>query len=204
VKEQARFSGNAPASAKSEAERRVHRSVSSVTLPAALAGASAGVTIGSDTEILQKLVRQLRLERAFLQTVLDQMPLAIVIAEAPSGRLILANQRISELLRETFFAALSIEQYDHWHAVRPDGTRYTAKQWPLSRALLFGDVTNGEMMRIRRGDRTWGIFEVSASPIRDEKGLIAAGVCSLQDVSDREWAQHMFHGPRLEKPRKKR
>jgi PAS domain-containing protein len=204
VKDQSRFAGNAPSAMKSEGERRVHRSISNGVLPPSLAGTSAGVNIGSDTEILQKLVRQLRLERAFLQTVLDQMPLAVVIAEAPSGRLILANPRLPELLREPFFAALSIEQYDHWHAYRPDGSRYEAKQWPLSRALLFGEVILGEMMRIRRGDRTWGLFEVSASPIRDEKGLIAAGVASLQDVSDRDWAQHIFDLKPAAKTRKKR
>src|SRR5256885_17060095 len=113
-------------------ERRVHRAVGGVALP----GSVPGINLGSDTEILQKLVRQLRLERAFLQTVLDQMPVGVVLAEAPSGRLILGNKRMEELMRERFFPAITIEQYSHWHGTRPDGSRHTAKEWPLSRALL--------------------------------------------------------------------
>ena len=186
------------------AERRVHRSVPLGGMPPPIAGTAPGLTLGSDTEILQKLVRQLRMERSFLETVLDQMPVGVAIAEAPSGRLILGNKRLEELLRERFFAALTIDQYDHWHAYRQDGERYLAKEMPLSRALLFGDVVRGEVMRIRRGDRSFSLFEVSAAPIRDEKGLIVAGVVSLQDVSDRSWAQQMFHGFPAEKPRGKK
>src|SRR4051812_13768538 len=108
-------------------ERRVHRSVPSGGLSLSLNGATPGITLGSDTEILQKLVRQLRLERAFLQTVLDQMPVGVVLAEAPSGRLILGNKRFEELMRERFFPALTVDQYSHWHGTRPDGTRYQPK-----------------------------------------------------------------------------
>lgn len=162
--------------------------------------------MGSDTEILQKLVRQLRLERAFLQTVLDQMPVGVVLAEAPSGRLILGNKKLEELLRERFFAAQTIDQYAHWRGFRADGSAYQPNDWPLARAILFGDAVRGEVVRIRRGDRTFGLFEVSASPIRDEKGLIAAAVASYLDVSGHDWAQQMFGGaaalPRF--PRKRR
>gem|GEM_PF-4707036 len=182
-------------------ERRVHRSVPLGGMPTPIVGSAAGITLGADTEILQKLVRQLRMERAFLETVLDQMPVGVVIAEAPSGRMILGNKRVDELLRERFFAAITIDQYDHWFAYRATGERYQPKEMPLSRALLFGDVVRGEAMRIRRGDRSYGLFEVSAAPVRDEKGLIVAGVVSFQEVSDRGWAQQMFHDFPSEKPR---
>jgi len=181
-------------------ERRVHRAV-----PVSVAPPIPGIRAGSDTEILQKLVRQLRLERGFLQAVLDQMPAGVVLAEAPSGRLILGNNKIEELLRERFFAAPTIDQYSHWKGFRADGTPYTAREWPLARAILFGDVIRGEVIRVRRGDRSFGLFEVSASPIHDEKGLIAAAVASFYDVSDRDWAQQMFGGAAvLRFPRKKR
>jgi len=185
-------------------ERRVHRSVPLGGMPPAVAGSVPGLTLGSDTEVLQKLVRQLRMERSFLETVLDQMPVGVMIAKAPSGRLILGNKRQEELLREGFFAALTIDQYDHWHAYRPNGERYLPQEMPLSRALLFGDVVRGEVMRIRRGDRSFALFEVSAAPVRDEKGLIVAGVVSVQDVSDRPWAQQMFDAFPAEKPRAKK
>ena len=188
-----------PTGKKSGGERRIHRSV-----PDALAVPLPGLTLGPDTEILQKLVRQLRMERAFLQTVLDQMPVGVVLAEAPSGRLILGNKKLEELLRERFFAAQTIDQYSHWRGFRADGSPYAPNQWPLARAILFGDATR-EVIRLRRGDRSFALFEVSASPIRDEKGLIAAAVASFHDVSDFDWARQMFGGAALARvPRKKK
>jgi PAS domain-containing protein len=183
-------------------ERRIHRSVSAALPPAALPG-TPGVALAADTEILQKLVRQLRMERAFLQTVLDQMPAGVLIAEAPAGRLILANAKLEDILRERFFPALTIDQYDHWCGHRPDGTRYQPREWPLSRALLFGDAVRGELIRMRRGDRSWALLEVNAAPIHDDMGLIAAAVTSFLDVSDRDWARERFVRP-ISAPRRPR
>ncbi len=163
------------------------------------------VTLDADAEVLQKLVRQLRLERSFLLTVLEQMPVGVCIAEAPSGRLILGNRRMEELLREPFYPALSIDQYDHWQAFHPDGHAYTTREVPVARALLFGDIVRGQVMRMRRADGTDILLEVSAAPIYDEKGLIVAAVSSFQDVSEHPWARQMFDGFILPKaPRKKR
>lgn len=171
---------------KKPGERRVLRSVEAMPPPH-----GAGV-IGAETEMLQKLTRQLRLERAFLAAVLELMPVGVTLAEAPSGRLVLANHKLEELLRERFFAAPTLEQYSHWRAFRPDGAEYAPRQWPLARAILFGDSVRDEPMRIRRGDRTFGLYQVNASPIRDDKGLTVAAVMTLSDVTAEEWAQQLF------------
>ncbi len=186
---------------KNASERRVHRAAPDVSLPAV---GTPGVTLGSDTEVLQKLVRQLRLERAFLLTVLEQMPVGVCIAEAPSGRLILGNRRMEELLREPFYPALGVDQYDHWQSFHTDGHAYAPREVPLARALLFGDVVRGQVLRMRRGDQTDILLEVSAAPIYDEKGLIVAAVSSFQDVSEHPWARQMFEGFNLPRPPKKK
>lgn len=188
-----------PSGKRSGSDRRVHRSVGHMVPPAL-----AGAPLNTDTEILQKLTRQLRLERAFLQTVLDQLPVGAVLAEAPSGRLILGNRKLEELLRERFFAAQTIEQYAHWQGFRADGTPYAPRDWPLSRAILFGDVVRGEVIRMRRGDRSHALFLVSAAPIRDEKGLIAAASAIFEDVSDRDFARQMFGGSVAPRPPRKK
>jgi PAS domain-containing protein len=179
----------------------VHRAAPDVGLPPAEA---AGITLGADTEVLQKLARQLRLERAFLLTVLEQMPVGVCIAEAPSGRVILGNRRMEELMREPFYPALSIDQYDHWQSFRTDGQAYAPREVPLARALLFGEVVRGQVMRVRRVDGTDILLEVSAAPIHDEKGLIVAAVASFQDVSEHPWARQMFEGFLPPRPSKKK
>jgi len=184
-------SGVPPAHKRADGDRRVHRAVPDVAPPPP---GTPGITLGSDTEILQKLVRQLRLERSFLQAVLEQMPVGVVIAEAPSGRLVLGNRRMEEIMREEFFPALTIDQYDHWQAFHPNGEPYTVREHAMSRAILFGETIRGELMRVRRRDGTDVLVEVSAAAVHDEKGLIVAGVTSFQDVSEHAWARQWFEG----------
>jgi hypothetical protein len=62
---------------------------------------------------LHQLVKQLKTERAFLETTLKHTPCGVVIADAPSGRLRTANSRFDEFFREPFYPAKNIEEYSH-------------------------------------------------------------------------------------------
>ena len=88
---------------------------------------------------LHQLVNQLKTERAFLETALRQMPCAVMIADAPSGRLRAPNDMVDEILREPFYAAKSIEDYGHWKAFHADGRAYEPHEWPMARAIRYGE-----------------------------------------------------------------
>jgi GAF domain-containing protein len=51
------------------------------------------------TSIRERLVGDLEAERARLEALLQQAPEGLMIAEAPSGRIVLANDRLEEILR---------------------------------------------------------------------------------------------------------
>ncbi len=59
----------------------------------------------------EKLLVQLEQERGLLEAVLQQMPAGVIIAEAPSGKLILGNKQVAQIWREPFRAASNIQQY---------------------------------------------------------------------------------------------
>src|SRR5882724_9424289 len=54
---------------------------------------------------------QLAAERAKLEEVLRQMPCGVMIADAPSGTLLLANKQVEGILRQPFPQAANIEEY---------------------------------------------------------------------------------------------
>ncbi len=137
---------------------------------------------------LHQLVGQLKTERHFLETALKQMPCGVVIADAPSGRLRSANDMVDEFFHEPFYSAKTIDDYSHWNGFHPDGRRYEAREWPMARALLFGEEVRGEEICVKRVDGTVGYMEVNASPICDEKGKIVAGIASFNDVTERKAA----------------
>jgi hypothetical protein len=69
--------------------------------------------------------------QALLGAVLRHMPAGIVIAQAPSGRLLMGNEQVSRIWRLPFFPARFIEQYRQYTASTRTGgpTSRTSGRW---------------------------------------------------------------------------
>ncbi len=133
--------------------------------------------------------RSLLRERARLQAVLEHMPAGLIIADAPSGKMVLTNDRVEEIWRGRFEPAEQISQYARYKTFHSDGRPYEAHQWPLARSLQKGEVVTEEEMDFLRQDGALGSMQVSSRPIRDEKGTVVAAVMVLRDVTRRNRVQ---------------
>jgi len=132
------------------------------------------------------LLNRIELERELLEAVLRQMPAGVMIAEAPSGRLILGNDQVEAIWRHPFLAAAEVGDYDAYRGFHHDGRPYEPSEWPLARAIAQGEVVQSEEIRIQRGDGTTGFISVDASPIHDAAGTVVAGVVTFHDVTERK------------------
>ncbi|HEV8672973.1 MAG TPA: GAF domain-containing protein [Methylomirabilota bacterium] len=135
-----------------------------------------------------RLLAREQSERARLDTVLRQMPAGVVIAEAPSGRLILGNAQVEEIWRAAFTPASELEDWVRYLGFHPDGRPYRPEEWPLARSIRAGEVVTGEEIEFVRGDGSRGTMRVSAAPIRDAEGKIVAGACTFYDVTEQKRA----------------
>jgi PAS domain S-box-containing protein len=145
-------------------------------------------------EAREQLVQQLRHERARLEAVLTQMPAGVIIAEAPSGKFILANDRVSEILQQPDLGVEVIEQYARFTGFRPDGSAVEPQQWPLVRALTQGETVRDEEYDLQRPDGSRVTLNINAAPIRDSAGQVIAAVVIFIDITDRKKAeQHVRH-----------
>jgi PAS domain S-box-containing protein len=131
----------------------------------------------------QRWLEEQHTKSAQLEAVLRQMPAGVLIAEAPSGRLLMGNAQVEEILRHEFVPTASLEEYSHWSGLHPDGTPVEPPEWPLARAIANGETVTGEEILYRRGDGTRVWIRVSATPIRDAEDRIVAGVMVFHDVS---------------------
>jgi PAS domain S-box-containing protein len=125
-----------------------------------------------------------------LAQVLDQLPAAVVIAEAPSGRVVRSNAKVDEILGQVWPAPDEVAEYSRdVVAYHPDGRTVEAHEWPLARALQGGEVVQNEEVQIRRpdGSRVW--VSLNAAPVLDENGAIVAGVVTFLDVTARRAAE---------------
>lgn len=145
--------------------------------------------LGASEEERETLARRIAAERALLEAVVRQMPAGVIIAEAPSGRLILGNEQLERIWRHEFLPSADVEQYREYRGFHPDERPYEPHEWPLARSVTSGDVIENETIGILRGDGTTGVIEVSSAPIRDPDGRIIAGVISAHDITERHRAQ---------------
>jgi len=144
----------------------------------------------------EQLIEQLELARERLETVLRQMPAGVIIAEAPSGKLIMANEQFEYIWRHPFLPLENIEQYYQYKGFHPDGQPYKPEEWPLARSIRTGESVTDEEIAFLRGDGTRGTMRVSSAPIRDREGKIVAGVVSLYDITERKQAEEQIKNSR--------
>src|SRR5262249_53369784 len=109
--------------------------------------------------------RQIESERDRLRRILEQMPIGVIIAEAPSGRLIFHNIEASRLLHHPFLVAEDYRGYTKYGALQEDGRPYPPEEYPAARSLLAGEVIKSEEIMYRLNDATEAYFSVDSAPI---------------------------------------
>ena len=135
----------------------------------------------------QQLMQELEAKQQLLETVLQQMP-AAVVAAAPTGQLILMNQQVRQILRNPDLAVDRVEDYSKHPAYYADGSAYAPRDLPLARSLHSGETVFNEEMGVQCGDGTRRSVLASSSPIHDAEGQIVAAVLTFQDITERKQA----------------
>ncbi|HKN58477.1 MAG TPA: PAS domain S-box protein, partial [Gemmatimonadaceae bacterium] len=154
------------------------------------------LSVGVMSEIQRRIAEraahdtQLRLiaERTLAHAVQQQMPVGVVVAEVPSGRLVSVNAQMTEIFRSPFKPVPDLGSYE-WTGFHDNGTRYTAHEWPLARTVITKEAVRSEEMRIRRGDGSDGFIRMSSAPVRDTDGNVVAAVGIVVDVTEQRKAE---------------
>jgi two-component system cell cycle sensor histidine kinase/response regulator CckA len=134
---------------------------------------------------------QIRLvaERTLAHAVQQQMPVGVIVAEVPSGRLVSVNAQMTAIFRTSFRPAPDLKSYHELVGFHNDGTSYTALEWPLARTVITRERVGGEEIRILRGDGTDGFIRMSSAPVLDDAGQIVAAVAIVVDLTDQRKAE---------------
>jgi signal transduction histidine kinase len=122
-----------------------------------------------------------------LTAVLEQSPMGIAVAEAPSGRFLFVNRRTHEIFGRSRLSG-GVEEYSaDWSGFHVDGPRageaVAPHEWPLARAVTRGEMTSGEVVEVTHREGHRRQISVNAGPIRDQSGAVVAGVAIFHDVT---------------------
>jgi PAS domain S-box-containing protein len=141
---------------------------------------------------------KLKAERRLLEAILRQLPEGVIVAEAPSGRLLLGNEQADKIWGQGLKRACNVEEYEVYRGFHPDGRPYRSHEWPLARAIRKGESVQREEIRFQRGDGGLGWMSVSSAPVRDEDGRVVAGVVTFSDITRLKEAKALRHRYRQE------
>lgn len=135
---------------------------------------------------------QTEVQRRQLQTILDYMPEAVTIREAPGGRILMANRLARDLLG---YATLPqdgfAEPASDFHPERPIGQPLAVQHTPTARALLEGKESIDEEVVIHNPEGRPVHLAVSAIPVRDENGAVTTVVSLFRDVTRAREAEQL-------------
>lgn len=138
--------------------------------------------------IREQLVADLEAERARLEALLQQLPEGLMIAEAPSGRILMANERLEEILGIPRSELHHIAGGEAYQGFDVDGRQLRPEDWPLSRAVK-GETTEYAELRLIRPDGSTIWVAKRARPVRDRDGRVVAGVATIIDISEARQAR---------------
>lgn len=123
-----------------------------------------------------------------LAEVVRQMPVGVVVAEAPSARLLFRNAEAERIWRGAAPGDVGGDLLT-WRGFHERGEPYRRDEWPLARAIDEGATIEGEEIEVERADGSRTIVSMSAAPVRGEDGRVRGGVATFSDITARKEAE---------------
>lgn len=125
---------------------------------------------------------------ARLRSILEQTPVGIVVADAPSGEIRFCNPEAEYLAGHNLADGQPRDSLPYG-PIDDQGKRRSAENLPLMRAVRRGYRTDRMVLRYRKPDGSVVMFEVAAAPIRDGDGRIVQAVATFHDVTGKMKAE---------------
>ncbi len=155
--------------------------------PLQLKGKTHILAIVRDITARKQAEAELEKTQALFLAALEQTPVGILIAEPPDVWLRSANSAALAIRGSAEEPLLHIPMAQHplhWQIHHPDGRLCAPEELPLTRATLYGEATQNMECIVRRSNGEERYVLMSASPVRNGKGEIVAGVAACSDITE--------------------
>jgi len=126
---------------------------------------------------------QLGFTEAVLRSVLNSVPVGLVLAESETRRVINVNSKAEELLGFSFKPNMTWTP-EGWNASDCDGRHIKPFNLPLTRLLRTGDATDSEARYLKRSDHSEVWLRVTTVPIVLRNGERLGGVLVIEDIDE--------------------
>jgi PAS domain S-box-containing protein len=147
--------------------------------------------ISRDIKKRKRVEKLLKKQERLLNFAIEQMPVPVIIANAPDGRISKINQSALDLMTKQVerIDDLTLDRHrEAWQTFHPDGAPFATDELPLTQAIQQGKSTRGREIIVRHGDKDRWVA-ASAAPLIDEDGDIVAGIVVFPEITARKEAE---------------
>jgi PAS domain S-box-containing protein len=137
----------------------------------------------------EQLLSALEAERVWLQTVIDRLPVGVILSEGKGGERITANRAAEKLFGRALDGGGVDEEYAQ-QICRPGGAKLDADELASQRALR-GETVLGEEVVVCRSDGTTMAALVNGGPIQKSNGEILGAVVTYEDITPLKQAERL-------------
>ncbi len=129
-------------------------------------------------------------QNRILQTLLENMPFATFMVEAPSGKPVMANRKATEFLGRGVMPDATGDTLAEVYQAYRYGTDevYPAPEMPVVRGM-FGETSHVDDMEVRRPDGTKTLLEVYGTPVYDKEHKVCWSLVNFVDITQRKQAE---------------
>ncbi|HET7031294.1 MAG TPA: ATP-binding protein [Candidatus Limnocylindrales bacterium] len=145
-------------------------------------------------EAATELARASAAEQAYrklLEAVVNEMPVGVIVADAPSGRIVIDNAEMGRIMHGHVVPSAVGGERRTYQGFHEDGRPYRPEEWPLTRSAANGETIRDEELDVERDDGSKATISVSSMPIRAEDGTIIAAVATVNDITRRREAEDL-------------
>lgn len=142
--------------------------------------------VGTHVDITPRKEAEIALTRSrnVLTTVLEELPVGIVIADAAEKKITVFNSAAADVCtlseeKRKEIQDIKLNEQQAWHITTEEGTRLT----PLQDALN-GDISETKEVVVNPAGSHMKKVLLSAAPIHDTQGKVYAAIMVLVDVTD--------------------
>ena len=137
-------------------------------------------------ERLSDAVHELEIEKSKFKTILNKLPVGVLVVDATSGKPIIQNEKLGEIWEECPEVE-ELAEYCYYNGSHVNGNPYELSDWPLMRSIKNGEEVDDQKIIVSKEDGSKSIISNSSIPIRNDKGQIIMGVSIFSDVTDFEF-----------------
>jgi PAS domain S-box-containing protein len=161
--------------------------------PSALVGIRRDATERKMGELeKERLLADLALEKTRWKATVENMIDPVTVCDA-QGRVTYINPAYLRMIKRPLADGLSMDGHPEYYQIyQPDGTLIPAKDLPLQKAALTGEVVHNVELIQRSNDGSEFTAIFSASPLRDATGRINGAVAVGHDITEKKKAEEQL------------